>query len=194
MFEDRDQRIDLIALFLFGLTAFLGLSLLSYSPADPVGDFAPLSAVYQPKPVVYPPSEQVGNMCGAAGAFLADMTLTVFGWGAHYIFASLTVLAFCLLFRRPMRSPLPRVFGWVMTLFAIATFSNMFTHSLWSGPVIGPGGYLGALCTGILNQHFALPGSVIITFSVMLAGVLLCTDYLMFQLLGIVGAASVDRV
>ncbi len=194
MFEDRDQRTDLIALVLFGATAFLGLSLLSYSPADPVGDFAPLSSVYKPTPVVYPQAEQVGNMCGSAGAYLAGFMLTAFGWGAHYILVSLTLLAFSLLFRRPMTSPIPRMLGWVMTLFAIATFSNMFTHSLWNGPVIGPGGYLGALCTGILSQHFALPGSVIITFSVMLAGILLCTDYLMFQLLGVVGAASVDRV
>src|SRR5690606_17379008 len=50
------------------------------------------------------------------------------------------------------------------------------------GPVIGAGGYLGALGRAWLEANFAHAGSLIFAFSLLVAGLLLATDYLMFQL------------
>ncbi len=50
--------------------------------------------------------------------------------------------------------------------------------------MIGAGGYLGALTTTWLNNHFATVGSFILTSAVMIAGLLLSTDYVVLRWLG----------
>ena len=45
------------------------------------------------------------------------------------------------------------------------------------GPIIGPGGHLGAAGRGLLEINFASAGAVILTISVLVAGLLLWTDY-----------------
>ena len=48
--------------------------------------------------------------------------------------------------------------------------------------MIGPGGYLGALGHGILAEHCGTVGSVLLACGGCLLGLLLCTDYVLFQL------------
>ena len=50
------------------------------------------------------------------------------------------------------------------------------------GPVIGSGGYLGAAARGLLQMHFATVGAYILTLSLILGGLLLCTDYVLVRL------------
>ena len=57
----------------------------------------------------------------------------------------------------------------------------MAVPGLSPGPVIGAGGYLGAAGRGLLEAHFASVGAYILTLSVILCGLLLCTDYLLLQ-------------
>jgi S-DNA-T family DNA segregation ATPase FtsK/SpoIIIE len=48
-------------------------------------------------------------------------------------------------------------------------------------PVIGAGGYVGAICKGFLAQHFATAGGLIITAAVTLVGMMMWTEYLVFR-------------
>ena len=38
MLEDRNLKLDLLALLLLGLAVFLAVALFSYDPADPIGE------------------------------------------------------------------------------------------------------------------------------------------------------------
>ncbi|MFT5527998.1 MAG: S-DNA-T family DNA segregation ATPase FtsK/SpoIIIE, partial [Pirellulaceae bacterium] len=182
MFENRNLKLDLVALGLFACFVFLALSLSTYSPADPVAQVSfPLSALYQPQMPVYPTNETVQNMCGPWGSLVADMLFTGFGIGAYYIVVSLAVIDVMLLRRFSIDSPVLRTTGWISSLVGIVAIAAIVAPQFTPGPVIGSGGYLGALIRGLLYMRFASLGSLILSASFLFGGLLLCTDYALFS-------------
>ncbi len=170
MAEARSLKLDLAALALLAVSLFLGMSLATYDPAE---SFSGL---------VYPAPEKTSNACGRSGAIAADGLLNGLGVGAYYLVGSLALLDAWLLARRPVSQPGLRVIGWVMSLVALCTLTSLSTS--WSpGPVIGPGGYLGAAGRGLLEMHFAKAGAYILTISLLVGGMLLCTEYLLPRLM-----------
>ena len=183
MLQNRRLASDLVALGLLGLVIFLGLSLGSYDPADPLSAWpAPLERLYRPDVLVYPVSETVGNACGVWGAVVADLLLTGLGWGAYYLLLSLAVLDFHLLRRREIDTPIIRLFGWLISLIGLTSIVATIAPGLSPGPIIGSGGYLGLLGSGLLQTHFATAGSLILAGSLVAGGLLLCTDYVLLRL------------
>jgi len=174
MLEERSLKVDLVALGLLVLCIFLALSLTTYDPAD------------APSTVVYPPHEQIANVCGHAGAWVAAMSLDAFGLGAYYLVVSLMVLDAVLLVRRGVSEPWLRAIGWFVSLVGITTLAAMAVPWLSPGPVIGAGGYLGAAVQGLLKPHFAQIGAYVLTVSLVVGGLLLCTDYVLIQLAAVV--------
>jgi S-DNA-T family DNA segregation ATPase FtsK/SpoIIIE len=183
MLQNRRLVSDLFALTLLGLVVFLASSLATYDPADPLVEAPPpLSRFYRPDVIVYPTSEHVGNACGRWGAVVADGLLTGLGIGAFYLVLSLAVLDFLLLRRHPIDTPLIRGVGWIATLIGITTIAAIVFPAASVGPVIGSGGYLGALGNGLLQMHFATAGSLILALSLVAGGLLLCTDYVLLRM------------
>ncbi len=183
MLQNRRLASDLVALGLLGLVIFLGLSLGSYDPADPLLEFAaPFDRLYRPDVSVYPVSTTVGNACGVWGAVVADVLLTALGWGAYYLVLSLAVLDIQLLRRRDIDTPIIRLFGWLVSLIGMTAIVGTVAPGLSPGPVIGSGGYLGALGSGLLQAHFATAGSLILAASLVAGGLLLCTDYVLLRM------------
>lgn len=152
---------DLMAIGLLALAVFLGLSLASYDPADP------------PAHVVYPEPTTASNLCGQAGAILSHLLLSGFGWGSYALLAALVVVDARLFTKEECRDPLTRMIGGVLVLAAICTACQLLVPDRAAGPLVGSGGYLGTIGTALLQQHFSLVGSMILTASVMLAGLLL---------------------
>ncbi|MEX2112483.1 MAG: DNA translocase FtsK 4TM domain-containing protein [Pirellulales bacterium] len=172
MLESRSLKLDLAALALFALSIFLGLALFTYSPADS------LDVLEYPAPV------KTHNACGRSGALAADLMLQGFGVGAFYLLVSISVLDAWLLVRRPVSDRFLRGFGWLMSLVGLSTLASLSLS--WSpGPVIGPGGYLGAAGRAFLEMHFASVGAYLLTVSVLVGGLLLCTEYTLPRLLGL---------
>ena len=167
--QRTQSAVGSVALALLAFSAFLGIAPSTYHSAD------------TPSTVVYPPSGTVANACGRSGALVAEMLFRGVGAGAYFVWLSLAVFDIFLLARRPITEPVLRTIGWVMALVGICTFAALAFPS-WSGPVIGPGGYAGAAGRSILEKNFAAAGSFVLTLSVILAGVLLSTDYLIFRL------------
>jgi len=172
MLESRSLKLDLIALALLALCLFLGLALFSYDRVDSLDA------------LVYPAPSHPVNACGRFGALMADGLLQAFGIGAYYFLVSLAVLDVWLLARRSVSDPWLRGTGWLLSLVAISTLASLSQWSWSPGPVIGPGGYLGAAGRGWLEMHFASAGAYILTFSVLVGGVLLSTEYLLPRLIG----------
>jgi S-DNA-T family DNA segregation ATPase FtsK/SpoIIIE len=75
-----------------------------------------------------------------------------------------------------------RAIGWVLSLAGFAILAAIACPQLSPGPVIGAGGYLGAAGRGLLQMHFARVGAYIIALSILLGGLLLCTDYMLIRL------------
>jgi S-DNA-T family DNA segregation ATPase FtsK/SpoIIIE len=169
MFEDRSLKIDLFALALLAVVAFVGLSLWTYNAADP------------PSTVVWPPSDVVQNACGRAGAYASHYLFESLGVGAYYLAASMAVLTFFLLRRREINQPIIRTLGWSISVVGLTTLAALAIPNWTPGPVVGAGGYIGAMGRSLLESHFAVAGAYIFTLSVLVAGLLLSTDYVLFR-------------
>ena len=183
MFDNRNLKLDLCALGLLATVIFSGLALVSYDPADPLPSLVePLDRLYQPDILVHPTHTIPHNICGKWGALLADLMLNLLGLGSYYLVFSLGVLDLLLLRRQSTDSIVLRTFGWLASLVGLTALAATLVPGLSPGPVIGSGGYLGALVATLLEIHFALTGSVILAVSLTLGGVLLCTDYTLLEL------------
>ena len=169
MLEKRSHKLDVVALALLALCVFVTLSLITYSPADP------------PSTLVYPQHAKIANACGRSGAVVAELLLEAIGLGAYFLIASLAVLDAALLARRKVTEPVLRLAGWIVALVGVTTLFAMSFRGASPGPVIGPGGYLGAAGLALLEMNFAHTGALILTISLILAGLLLSTDYLLVR-------------
>jgi DNA segregation ATPase FtsK/SpoIIIE, S-DNA-T family len=104
MFDNRNLRLDLLALFLLAVVLFLGVSLATYDRADPVSQIAqPLAGLYTPDVLVFPQNESIQNACGRWGCLAADLLFHGLGIGAFYLLISLAVLDYLLLRRAGSR-------------------------------------------------------------------------------------------
>ena len=183
MFDNRNLKLDLCALGLLATVIFSGLAIVSYDPADPIPPLVePLNRLYQPDILVHPTHTVPHNICGKWGALLADLMLNLLGLGSYYLVFSLGVLDLLLLRRQSTNSIVLRTLGWLASLVGLTTLAATLIPGLSPGPVIGSGGYLGALVATLLEIHFALTGSVILAVSLTVGGLLLCTDYTLLEL------------
>lgn len=178
MLEDRSMKLDLVAIALAAMTLLLGFSLASYNRYDP------------PSTLVWPPSDTVHNACGRGGAMVSHAMLQMMGVGAYYAVASLAVVTLLLLMRRNIDQPITRSVGWALSLMGVSTLAAMLLPAWSPGPVVGSGGYLGAMGRAWLESNFATAGAYIFAASVLMAGLLLCTDYLLFRMAAVAGTVS----
>ncbi len=178
MFEKRSLKFDLLTLLLLACCLFLGVSLGSYHPSDPPGT------------LITPPPAEVVNACGWVGAYASNFLLENLGLGAYYLVGSLAVVVYLMVTVRKPDQPILRTVGWSMSLMALCTIASMGLPTMSPGPEIGAGGYLGAMGQALLENHFASTGAYILAASVLLAGLLLATDYLLLQLAATTTLAS----
>ncbi len=186
--ENRNLKRDMIALALVAVSVFLGLSLVTYDAADP------------PARLTYPPRTETHNVCGPLGALVSHALLETLGLGAYYLSLSLGAVAFMLLARRPLDMAWMRTLGWIISLLGLTTLLAMAAPSLSPGPVAGSGGYVGAVGRTVLQTHLATAGAYLVVLSVLICGLLLCSDYLVFRASAVVlgvparrGARAVAR-
>jgi S-DNA-T family DNA segregation ATPase FtsK/SpoIIIE len=182
MLQERSVKLDLFAIALAACTVFLALTLLTYSPADP------------PSLHVYPQSTMPHNACGKLGAWIAFVMLEGLGVGAYYIALSLGVLAAVLLQGHRVEQPWVRAGGWSLSLLGFATVVQLLAPGLSPGPIIGSGGYVGAMGRAFLESHFALTGSLILLLGVITGGLLLCTDYVLLRISAAIFGAPVRQM
>ncbi len=166
---DRSRQLDVVAIAMAAGTLFLAIALGTHHRADP------------PSTLVWPPPETTQNACGWSGAYASHYLLEMMGLGAYYAVGSLAVVTVLLLMRRQIDQPVMRCVGWALSLVGIATIAAMTLPGWSPGPVVGAGGFLGAMGRAWLESHFAMLGSYIVAISILLAGLLLCTDYLVFR-------------
>ncbi len=185
MSEPRQVKIDVEATVLAAICLFLWISLLTYDAGDVVGPLvAPFNQFYEPSQSVYPANTITQNWCGWAGALAAQMLVDGLGIGAIPLVAAMSALTLWM-FRVQSNFVAPsRQLGWLLVVLAFTTFAALLKLETPQAPAIGAGGYLGALTTTWLNNHFATVGSFILTSAVMIAGLLLSTDYVVLRWLG----------
>ncbi|MEO1526900.1 MAG: DNA translocase FtsK, partial [Planctomycetota bacterium] len=127
--------------------------------------------------LVYPPNEQITNACGYWGAWLASGLMNAIGLASAFVVATMGGTALALLRRGRLTAPVLRSLGATIIVVAVATGSALIPAPIDGMPVVGAGGYLGAMTSLWLLEHFAPFGAWIVTLTGTLIGVLLTTDY-----------------
>ncbi|HEY5314536.1 MAG TPA: DNA translocase FtsK 4TM domain-containing protein, partial [Pirellulales bacterium] len=181
-FEKRNLQVDLAALALSAWLVLLGLSLASYDPADPPGD------------LVYPPHAQSQNICGRVGALLAHGLLAGIGLGTYYLLASLVVVVWLMLAHRAVQDRWLRGLGWLLSVVGFTTLCTLAIPRASPGPVIGSGGYVGAVGRALLEMNFASAGSYLVAGSLTLVGLLLATDYALPRIFARIAGVALARI
>ncbi|MBB3204701.1 S-DNA-T family DNA segregation ATPase FtsK/SpoIIIE [Rhodopirellula rubra] len=189
-------RRDVPALMIVAMTLLTFVAVLTHDSADPVPTSVwPVSLFYTPDVSAYPVNESVQNACGSLGALISAVTLDALGIGVSLLIGAGGGIATALLVRGHMNAPVLRSLGGCVMIVGACTAASMTTIELAGMPVVGNGGYLGAMGSTFLLQHFHPVGSWILTLTTLAVGLLLTTDYMLVYAghKVVVGGAKVSR-
>ncbi|MFN3191093.1 MAG: DNA translocase FtsK 4TM domain-containing protein [Aureliella sp.] len=185
MTDERQIEFDVEAILLTAICVFLWLCLLTFDPADSVGPLpGPLAQFLPVDTFVYPANEDIQNACGWFGALVAQLLIHGLGIGSVLVVLGLTVLAAWMFRVQQNYVRVSRQIGWILIIIATTTFVALVELPTPLAPMIGSGGYLGAMTSTWLHEHFAFLGSLILTTAILFAGLLLSTDYIVMRGLG----------
>ena len=164
---------DLSAIGLVALTLIMTVSVVTRSVSDPIATpIWPISEVYSPDTIAYPTNESITNACGYWGALLSSLLIDAVGIAVALIIGATGGVATALL-----NAPVLRSLGGTIVILGAATAATLLPINIEGMPVVGNGGYLGAMSATWLLEHFAPAGAWILTATVLAVGLLLTTDY-----------------
>ena len=182
MSEDRKIRNDIVAIGILALIIFLAASMATYDQRDPAHEASSLlNHIYQPDQLYYPSQTEFSNACGRLGAWTSDMLTNTLGIGAYFLIFGLIGLEIALFKRQSLESPWLKTAGWTISLFGVSALASIALPPQWFSPMIGPGGYLGALINGVFTNYLGSLGSLVSSISMLVIGMMMCTEYLVFR-------------
>ncbi|TWU35296.1 DNA translocase FtsK [Novipirellula aureliae] len=169
---------DVIAIALVAITLIAVVSIVTRNPADPIEPpIWPISALYSPDSTVYPTNPSVTNACGYWGALISSAMFDALGLASAVVIAASGGVATALLGRGKVNAPVLRSLGGTIILLGAATACGLLSFKIDGMPVVGNGGYLGAMGSTLLLDHFAPAGAWILSLTILAVGLLLTTDY-----------------
>jgi S-DNA-T family DNA segregation ATPase FtsK/SpoIIIE len=169
---------DICALVLIAFTLILTVSLVTHNAADPLDTpIWPISEFYTPDATIFPPNASITNACGYWGALLSSLLLDALGVASAIVIGALGGVATALILRGSLNAPVLRSLGGTIIVLAVATGGAMLPLQASGLPVVGGGGFLGAMTSTWLLEHFAPAGAWILTLTLFLVGVLMTSDY-----------------
>jgi len=175
------------ALFIFGFGAvYFLIALSSYSPNDPGWSSSGLDG------------GRVANLGGPAGAWFADVLLTLFGYLA-YLFPIMVAYTGWLLFQ-DRRSDDPfdwrafslRSAGFVLTLAAGCGLASLHDTAAVSALPVNAGGILGDLVGDTMDHTFGFIGATVLLLALFLSGFTLFTNLSWLRLMDVTGALTLS--
>ncbi len=166
--DAAENRHEMAGVVFLTLALLLGLSLLSYSPQDPILFEESFH------------SDSINNWVGKVGMTLATAVFTAVGGGAYLLPIALGVLGFRCFLRGGMDITLRSAGGFTGLLLFLSMLLALRLHgipTLGSGWVqIGlAGGHVGALLSELLVAYFASVGAHIVVIAGLLLGLLIAT-------------------
>lgn len=158
MFDYERFRNDVLALGLLALVVFVGLSFLSYDPADPPSD------------LVFPARQTPINICGTTGATIAYYGKQILGAGVWMALAALIAWDISLFSREIPRRNWLSMAGTLLLLISTCAALQILTPNLQSDSIYGSGGVIGAWSGILLKDGFSGIGVLILLACGFLSG------------------------
>ena len=158
---------ELIGFLLFVFAVLLVLALVSYSPLDPSLNTAANPTGGKP----------AHNWIGVVGAFVADLTLQLFGVAAFLLPAFLAMYSLNWLRSRPITSPYAKTIGAAALVTFLAGFIGLLPWPVrWMGAIPSEG-LLGRIVADALIHYFNVVGAYLICLAVIAVALYLSTAF-----------------
>jgi S-DNA-T family DNA segregation ATPase FtsK/SpoIIIE len=167
---------------LFGLALMWVIALASYSASDPVWFFN-TGANGAP-----------ANFAGRIGAFLAEFSYQVLGYGAYLIPVVLVVIGWHYFWCRVLDAAYTKLFGAALLFSCVSAFLSLAFGSLdLAGKAFRAGGYVGEALAGALAAYFNRTGSIVLILTLMFLAIILSTQFSFGRLFSFFGQIVRDR-
>ncbi len=156
---------EVLGVALFAAALIWLIAIASYEPSDPVWFF----------------STDVGapaNFVGRVGAFLAELSFQLLGYGSYLLPAVLAVAGWHYFWCRMMDAVYTKVIGGVMVLGCTSAFLSLALGSVDVGPrPLRAGGYIGEFVAAIMMEYLSRMGSLIVILTLLFVAVILATQF-----------------
>ncbi len=179
---------EVVGVALFAAALIWLIALATYDPNDPVWFFSTGT------------HDVPANFAGRVGAFLAELSYQILGYGSYLIPAVIAVAGWHYFWCRAIDAVYTKVVGSAMLLACGSAFLGLTLGRVDFGPrPFRAGGYLGEWLGSFMSEYLSRTGSVIVILTLMVAAVILATQFsfgrlfsALFAGLGRVAAQGVD--
>src|SRR5687768_2623919 len=157
---------EFVGVALFALTLIWLIALVTYEPSDPVWFFT--------TGVSHPPA----NFIGRVGAFIAELSFQLFGYGAYFLPAALGVVGWHYFWCQTPDAAYTKAFGGALLLVcASAFFSLVLGSTELAAKTFDAGGTVGAGLGMALAEYLNRTGSIIVLLTSMMLSVIMATQF-----------------
>lgn len=158
MFNYERFRNDVLALGLLALVVFVGLSFVSYDPADPPSD------------LVFPTRNTPINICGSTGATIAFYAKQLMGAGVWMVLAAMIAWDVSLFSRELPKRNWLALAGTLLFVLSSCAALQLALPTFNSGSMYGSGGIVGAWLSSGLSGAFSSAGVFLLIGCGMISG------------------------
>ena len=139
------------------------------------------------------------NFAGRVGAFLAELSFQILGYASYLVPAVIGVIGWHYFWCRVIDAVYTKVVGAVMLFACSAAFLGLTIGRVDFGPrAFRAGGYLGEWLGGFMSEYLSRTGSVIVILALMVAAVILATQFsfgrLFSAIFAVIGSAGTQGV
>ncbi|HXW08732.1 MAG TPA: DNA translocase FtsK 4TM domain-containing protein [Vicinamibacterales bacterium] len=167
---------------LFALSLLWLISLVSYTPGDPVWFF---NTGGREVPL---------NFAGRVGAFIAEASYQVFGYASYLIPIVLVVVGWHYFWCRVLDAAYTKLFGGALLLGCVSSFLSLaFGRLEVSGKSFLAGGSVGHVLARALSEYLNRTGAIILILTLLFLAIILSTQFSFGRLFAVLGQIARDR-
>ena len=157
----------------FGAALIWLVALVTYEPTDPVWFFT--------TEALHPPA----NFAGRVGAFLAELSFQLLGYGSYLAPAVIGVIGWHYFWCQPFDAAYTKITGVLLLLTCSSAFLGLaFGSTEYAGKTFHAGGSIGTWLGSWLAEYLNRTGSVIVILTLMTLSVILSTQFSFGRMFG----------
>ena len=170
---------EVVGVALFASALIWLIALASYDPNDPVWFFSTGT------------HDAPANFVGRVGAFLAEMSFQLFGYGSYLLPAVVVIAGWHYFWCREVDAIYTKLTGAVLALSCTSAFMSLVLGSVQVGPrPFRAGGYIGDSIARAMSEYLSRTGSIIVILTLLFVAVILATQFSFGRLFATLFAAA----
>ena len=156
---------EVVGVALFACALIWLIALASYSPNDPVWFFST-------------GTETPANFVGRVGAFLAELSFQLFGYGSYLLPAVVVIAGWHYFWCRDIDAIYSKAVGAVLVVSGTSAFMSLVLGSVnVAARPFRAGGYIGDFLAGVMAEYLSRTGSIIVILTLLFVAVILSTQF-----------------